>query len=52
MDQRVRVATEDPAAWLPGATYKSATVPQPFTVSAARFHAGSDGVLRVEVLWQ
>ena len=48
----VRVATEDPAAWMPGATYKSATVPQPLTVSASRIHAGADGDLRIEVLWR
>jgi hypothetical protein len=45
------VGTEDPAAWVPGATYSSGTAPT-MTVSASRVHAGSDGVLRHEALLQ
>lgn len=48
----VSVATEDPASWLPGATYTSATVTPAIKVAASRFHAGNDGALRVEVLIQ
>lgn len=48
----VSVATEDLAAWQPGARYVSATIPNGITVAASRMHAGSDGVLRVEVLVQ
>lgn len=44
------VATEDLAAWQPGATYTGPTVPQGFTISRTRIHTASDGVLRVEVL--
>jgi hypothetical protein len=46
------VATEDPAAWLPGARYTDATAPKGITVAASRFRAGNDGVLRVEALLQ
>lgn len=45
----VRVATEDVAAWVPGATYTSPTVPA-FTVTSTRIHAGNDGTLRLEVM--
>ena len=43
------VATEDPASWVPGATYSSGAAPT-LTVSAARIRAGADGVMRHEVL--
>ncbi len=44
------VATEDPASWLPGATYTSPTVPGGLTVAATRLRTDSGGVLRLEVL--
>ncbi len=46
----VQVATEDPAAWLPGATYTRATVPGGLTVAAVRYSMGDAGALRLEVL--
>lgn len=46
----VSVATEDPAAWVPGATYTSAVIPAGITVRATRIRSGNDGVLRVEAL--
>lgn len=48
----VTVATEDPAAWLPGATYTSAVIPAGITVAASRFRSDNGGQLRVEVLVQ
>lgn len=48
----ITVATEDPAAWMPGATFSSATVPQTITISSARIHADDKGRMRLEVLTQ
>lgn len=44
------VATEDPAAWMPGASYTSPTVPAGVTVRASRIRADNGGTLRVEAL--
>ena len=44
------VATEDLAAWMPGATFAGNTVAQAITVGAVRIDAGEDGNLRLEVL--
>jgi hypothetical protein len=50
-DTRIlRVATEDVAAWLPGATFTGATVPQTVTVQASRMHVANDGTLRIEAM--
>ncbi len=44
------VATEDLAAWKPGASYAGNTVTTAITVGAARIASGEDGTLRLEVL--
>jgi hypothetical protein len=44
------VATEDLAAWVPGATFSGNTVTTAITVGAVRIASGEDGVLRLEVL--
>ena len=44
------VATEDLAAWVPGATFSGNTISTPITVSAVRIDADEDGTLRLEVL--
>jgi hypothetical protein len=44
------VATEDVAAWVPGATFSNATVPTQVTVEGVRIHSGNDGVLRIEAM--
>lgn len=44
------VATEDPASWLPGATYKGPTIPAGVSVKDSRIFARTDGRLRVEAL--
>jgi hypothetical protein len=49
---RLLVATEDPAAWLPGATYSSPTVPTSIAVRTSKVKASEDGRMRVEVLTQ
>lgn len=46
----VDVATEDVAAWRPGATFSGPSVPGGLTVGAVRIASGSDGTLRLEVL--
>lgn len=46
----LNLATEDPAAWMPGATYTGPTVPEGVTVRASRIIAHTDGRLRVEAL--
>ena len=44
------VATEDVAAWMPGATYTGPTVPARVTVQGTRIHCANDGILRVEAM--
>lgn len=44
------VATEDLAAWVPGATFSGNTVTKPITVGAVRIDADENGTLRLEVL--
>jgi hypothetical protein len=44
------IATEDPASWMPGATFSSDTVTPTQTVSSVRISSGNDGVMRLRVL--
>lgn len=44
------VATEDLAAWMPGATFSGNTVTTPITVGAVRIDADENGTLRLEIL--
>ena len=44
------IATEDLAAWAPGATFSGNTVPMALTVGATRIAADENGTLRLEVL--
>ena len=44
------IATEDYAAWLPGATFTAAFISGTYTVNAVSFTFGDDGKLRLEVL--
>lgn len=48
--QLLTVATEDPASWMPGASFVGPTVPAGVTVVASRISSGNDGLLRVEAL--
>jgi hypothetical protein len=50
-DGWARVATEDPAAWMPGATFTGPTVLGGLTVTMTRIVCGEDGIGRVEVLF-
>ncbi|MGA7122810.1 MAG: hypothetical protein WBY94_22105 [Polyangiaceae bacterium] len=45
----LRIATEDPASWLPGSTFSSATVATQ-TIASVRHVFGADGVARLEVM--
>jgi hypothetical protein len=45
----LRIATEDPASWLPGNTFSSATVATQ-TIASVRHVFGADGVARLEVM--
>lgn len=45
----LRIATEDPASWLPGNTFTSATVATQ-TIASVRHAFGADGVARLEVM--
>jgi hypothetical protein len=47
---RLVVSTEDPAAWLPGATFANATISTPLTVSTVCYHLENEDILRVEAL--
>jgi hypothetical protein len=44
------IATEDPASWLPGATFSSDTITTTQTVSLLMIEASNDGVVRIRVL--
>jgi hypothetical protein len=46
---RLRIATEDPASWLPGATFSSATVGT-LTVRSVRHDIAADGKARLMVM--
>jgi hypothetical protein len=45
----LRIATGDPASWVPGNTFASATVAQQ-TIASIRHHFGPDGRARLEVM--
>lgn len=44
-----RISTEDPASWLPGNTFSSATIVQQ-TIASVRHTFGDDGVARLEIM--
>lgn len=46
---RLRIATEDPASWQPGATFSSATV-APQTIASVRHVFADSGIARLEVM--
>jgi hypothetical protein len=46
----VRVATEDPASWLPGNSFSASTLPSALTISLVTHTLSSDGVARIDVL--
>jgi hypothetical protein len=46
----VEVATEDYAAWMPAATFKSPFIEGTRTVGGVRFAIDGDGKLRLEVM--
>jgi hypothetical protein len=47
---RLVVSTEDPAAWLPGATFANATLTTPLVIDSVCFHLENADILRVEAL--
>jgi hypothetical protein len=46
----LQISTEDPAAWIPGATFSSSTVPTTQQVSLVTHTITSDGAARIDVL--
>lgn len=46
----VEVATEDYAAWVPGASFSAPTISPAQTISFARFHVDNRGALRLAVM--